>query len=115
MVKRCQKLKNGLQKLWLQHKRTIKTKQKYSVSRKSICLQLEEWGNDQEQKSVIYKGSAEKNSKNIHKQQQQQQKQISSPTMLIREGRDRGGKDEKMYKEIYHFFPQHFILNFKID
>lgn len=51
-----------------------------------------------------YKGSAEKNSKNIHKQQQQQ-KQISSPTMLIREGRDRGGKDEKMYKEIYHFFP----------
>lgn len=60
-----------------------------------------------------YKGSAEKNSKNIHKQQQQ--KQISSPKMLIREGRDRGGKDEKMYKEIYHFFPQHFILNFKID
>ena len=93
----------------------IKTKQKYSVSRKSICLQLEEWGNDQEQKSVIYKGSAEKNSKNIHKQQQQQQKQISSPTMLIREGRDRGGKDEKMYKEIYHFFPLTFYLNFKIN
>ena len=50
-----------------------------------------------------------KNSKNIHKQQQQ--KQISSPTMLIREGRDRGGKDEKMYKEIYHFFPLTFYLN----
>lgn len=61
-----------------------------------------------------YKGSAEKNSKNIHKQQQQQ-KQISSPTMLIREGRDRGGKNEKMYIEIYHFFPQTFYLNFKID
>ena len=33
--------------------------------------------------------------------------------MLIREGQDRGGKDEKMYKEIYNFFPLTFYLNFK--
>lgn len=76
-------------------------------------MKLEEWGNDQEGKSVILR-KCEKNNKNIHKQQQQQ-KQISSPTMLIREGRDRGGKDEKMYEEIYHFFPSTFYLNFKIN
>ena len=95
------------------NEQTIKTKQKYSaVSRKSMLAVRRMRERSRTKKR--YKGSAEKNSKNIHKQQQQQ-KQISSPTMLIREGRDRGGKNEKMYIEIYHFFPQTFYLNFKID
>ena len=29
--------------------------------------------------------------------------------MLIREGRDRGGKDEKMYEKNLPFFPIYFI------
>ena len=95
------------------NEQTIKTKQKYSaVSRKSM-VEVRRM-RERSRRKKRYKGSAEKNSKNIHKQQQQQ-KQISSPTMLIREGRDRGGKNEKMYKEIYHFFLQTFYLNFKID
>ena len=91
------------------NEQTIKTKQKYSVSRKSIVAVRRT--RERSRRKKRYKGRAEKNSKNIHKQQQQ--KQISSPTMLIREGQDRGGKDEKMYKEIYNFFPLTFYLNFK--
>lgn len=93
------------------NEQTIKTKQKYSVSRKSMVAFRRT--RERSRRKKRYKRKCGKNSKNIHKQQQQ--KQISSPTMLIREGRDRGGKDEKMYKEIYHFFPLTFYLNFKIN
>ena len=93
------------------NEQTIKTKQKYSVSRKNIVAVRRP--RERSRRKKRYKGSAEKNSENIHKQQRQ--KQISSPTMLIREGQDRGGKDEKMYKEIYNFFSPNILFEFQIN